>query len=142
MPTYLNTYTNNVQYKKIEGNTAQEIIARYDNESGEVNMSIANLHDTDSVYVDLYLSKILTEDALSYENSVSEENSGINFTPRVELTEDFYIFKNLEITIGDAVVLDRSDVYNYRNDLYALMIKLNTADGVVQIALKEDLKTN
>ena len=136
--TYLGTYTNRVQYKKIEGNTAQELIAKYDNLSGEVNMSIANLHDTDSVYVDLYFSKILSGN--SY-REIDEVEGGINFDPQVEETEDFYIFKNLEITTGDAIILDPSDIYIYRNDIYSVMIKLNTADGVVQVALKEDLKT-
>tara|TARA_R110000822_G_scaffold183760_3_gene323144 strand:- start:49 stop:474 length:426 start_codon:yes stop_codon:yes gene_type:complete len=138
--TYLGTYTNTVQYKKIEGNIAQELIARYDNISGEINMSIANLHNSNSVYVDLYFSKITNSREISYETQATEYSDSIDFTPREETTEDFYIFKNLEITIGNAIILDPTDIYNYRNDIYSLMIKLNTSDGIVQVSLKEDLK--
>ena len=137
--TYTNLFTNDLQYRNIEGSTAQILIPKLENESGSVEMSIANIHSSNSVYVDLYFSKDTREDA-EISREINELDGSIDFTPQEITSEDYYLFKNLEITIGNAVILDKTDLFIYRNDLYDLMIKLNTSDGHVNVILKQDIK--
>ena len=109
-------------YQNITGNTAAEIIGKRSvlNETTQVifeqdygqnikSMKLANVHATDSVSVNLYITAGTLSDAI-------------------------YIFKGLVIPFGVTLVLDSSDM-KYDDELYSLYVKLSAADGAVDVII-------
>ena len=163
----MNTYLN------IIGNAATTLVVKQDEYSSESNtgyqasanlsnnlysppiksMTLCNVHATDSVIVDLYITKtdpILTINSNNRDTrykvpkreyvdiEVGAENDYIEIfdsTPPVATTETYYILKRITLPIGATLVLEQNDL-QYNNILYDLVISLNAVDSSVDVIIK------
>ena len=72
------------------------------------SLNISNIHDTDSVNVDLYLS---------------------------DDSDRYYIFKNLNIPAGAAIFVGGEEI-QFARDFYSLFIKLGAAESTVDVIIR------
>ena len=119
-------------YKNITGNTATDL-ELYDDYTGEyTNMLLCNVHVSDAVTVDLYITKTVSNDDRF---SVGENG---NWDPLSTMDFTYYILKTVNIPLGATLSLDHNDLI-FDSTEYDLYIKLNAADSAVDITL---YKTN
>ena len=117
-------------YKNITGSTATDIdINSIDNNNYKFsNMSLCNVHATDSVTIDLYLYKTERTDSRSKRGEGGDWND-------LESTEySYYILNNVVIPNGVTLLLD-SSYFKFDRNEYDLYIKLNAGDSAVDIIL-------
>ena len=93
--------------KKISGSTATLLVDSTATTSVN-SLHISNIHSTDSVGIDLYLS---------------------------DDDDSYYIFKNLNIPNGTAVFLEGKEII-FPKDFKSLYIKLSASDSVVDILIR------
>nr|QPI16271.1 MAG: hypothetical protein NIOZUU157_00156 [Virus NIOZ-UU157] len=98
------------QYFNITGALTQELIAAGDRVNVR-SISLANIHSTDHVIVDVYIEK--------------------------KLTGKFYLIKNYTLLYGSALVLDHNTVSSFSSAIgqFGLYIKLNASDSAVDIII-------
>jgi len=117
-------------YKNITGDTATNIdINSIDNNNYKFsNMSLCNVHATDSVTIDLYLYKTERTDSRSKRGEGGDWND-------LESTEySYYILNNVVIPNGATLLLD-SSYFKFDRHEYDLYIKLSAGDSAVDIIL-------
>ena len=137
-----------IQYQKISGNSATELVFdyaldsntssmmsnNYDNENVSINSNLifnreyrlTNIHASDAVSIDLYASYL----------SSSTNRSGNDVTPIAETFSDIYYLKKVKIPLGTTLVLEKGYViyplkYNHRH--VTLYIKLSASDSAVDV---------
>ena len=91
---------------KISGSTQVKMIDIGD--PGIRYIAMANIHDTDTAAVDLFLA-----------------NS----------TDNYYIFKNLSIPAGQTLILEGNEI-TYDTRIYSLYIKLGASSSNVDVIIK------
>ena len=136
-----------IQYQKISGDSATELVFNYaldsntssimsNNYSEDVNKNVklifnreyrlTNIHASDDVTVDLYVSYL----------SGSTNLSGNDVTPITETTSDIYYLKKIKLPLGATLVLEKGDLIyplKYNQASTTLYIKLNAADSAVDV---------
>jgi hypothetical protein len=125
-------------YKNITGSTAVTLIDSYTD--GDVSqkldsINLCNVHDTDSVTVDLYYS---------YTIYASQLSTDWNTTPVIAVDTNgvqgifiYYLIKNVIIPKGTTLNLD--DI-SFNNKIYLLAIKLNASDSAVDVIIDAEIK--
>ena len=136
-----------IQYQKISGDSATELVFNYaldsntssimsNNYSEDVNRNVnlifnreyrlTNIHASDSVTVDLYVTYL----------SGSTNRSENDVTPITETTSDIYYLKKINLPLGATLVLEKGDLIyplKYNQNYTTLYIKLNAADSAVDV---------
>ena len=136
-----------IQYQRISGDSATELVFNYaldsntssimsNNYSEDVNKNVklifnreyrlTNIHASDDVTVDLYVSYL----------SGSTNLSGNDVTPITETTSDIYYLKKIKLPLGATLVLEKGDLIyplKYNQASTTLYIKLNAADSAVDV---------
>ena len=92
---------------KISGSTATLLIDSTST-TGVSSLNISNIHDTDSVNVDLYLS---------------------------DDSDRYYIFKNLNMPAGSSLFFEGNEI-SFGRDFYSLYIKLGAAGSTVDVLIR------
>jgi len=125
-------------YKNITGNAAVTLIDSYTD--GDISqkldsINLCNIHDTDSVTVDLYYS---------YTIYATQLNTNWNTTPAIAVDTNgvqgiftYYLIKNVIIPKGATLNLD--DI-SFNNQIYLLAIKLNASDSAVDVIIDAEIK--
>lgn len=95
----------------ITGVLTQELSAPGDRRSIS-SVSLANIHDTDHVIIDVYIEK--------------------------KLTGKFYLIKNYTLLHGSTLVLDHDTMssFSLATGQFGLYIKLNASDSAVDVIIK------
>jgi hypothetical protein len=128
----------NILYKNIIGNKQVSFYTNVNplNTLNEITvldkLSLCNVHVSDKVLVDLYLTRteISTKESRTY---VGEDQ---NFNPLKTTKVKFYIIKNLCIPVGSTLILEKEDILiDYNN--YDFYIKLNNEDSSVDLLIYE-----
>ena len=136
-------------YKNIIGDTATTLLLKehsvgtFESRSLEnikfgnnnTYISLANVHDTDSVDVDLYL--IASDKDLYFDCG-----QGYSIEPCLEKNPEevivteyiYYILKNITIPIKTTLKLDKEDLL-FDNTIYKLRIQLSAADSAVDVII-------
>ena len=119
-------------HKNITGNTATAITRKYDdnNDYDIFSMTLCNTHATDSVYVDLYLSKLNRNDHFP--------GKGGDWNEAVDTFTTIYIIKDIEITSNNTLVLEKEEI-EFDTTIYDFYIQLNSADSTVDLILNKQL---
>ena len=118
-------------YKNITGSSATAI--------GSINiksMTLANVHATDAVKVDLYITSFTREPIT---RGLPLNNDWTPIAPGE--TSTYYLFKGITIPYGVTLILNKEDIA-FDNGLYNLFIKLDQGDSAVDISVKEDNNNN
>jgi len=129
-------------YKNITGSTEVILIDSYTNGSTSQkldNVSLCNVHATDSVNVDLYYCYIIYEPKKSTDwNPVppiqSIDNDDGSITESIFI---YYVIKNVTIPKGTTLNLD---TLSFDNTLYQLKIKLNNSDSAVDVVIDAEIQ--
>jgi hypothetical protein len=112
------------EYINITGN--EEVTLR---DKGPVNnlqsIIIANKHDTNVVYVDVYF----------WESSLSSDYNPNNWDDQSVKTV-YYFMKNVAIEKGNTLTLDSNDLSVYDSNKYSLAVKLSDPDSDVDVLIK------
>ena len=121
------TYT----YKNITGDTAEILLSYSDIKEHPISaMNLCNVHASDNVRIDLYLYR-------KYNSSGPWQVDHYETQTTSARTSTYYMIKNLIIPYGSTVQLESSDfLIDYKGLNYDLYIKLNTADGAVDVIIK------
>jgi len=112
-------------YKNISGDTAQKLLTVSNLRNANIKaISMANIHSTNNVRLDLYLY-----------NESTDQISANNYTPQTT-TNTYYIIKHLVIPFGSSVVLEEQDLLiDYESPAYDVFVKLSGADSAVDIII-------
>jgi len=119
-------------HKNISGTTAVAITRRYDdnNDYDVFSMILCNTHATDSVYVDLYLTK---------------PNLNLHFAGKdgnwdevADTSTTIYIIKDIEITANNTLVLEKEEI-EFDSTAFDFFIQLNSADSTVDLILNKQI---
>ena len=125
-------------YKNITGSTAVTLIDSYTD--GDISqkldsINLCNVHDTDSVTVDLYYSYTIYAPQLS---------TNWNTTPVIAVDNNgvqgifiYHLIKNVIIPKGTTLNLD--DI-SFNNKIYLLAITLNASDSAVDVIIDAEIK--
>ena len=131
-------------YKNITGSTAQELYSINNLTDGPTvgsqysptdlknlrikTINLANVHATDKVSVDLYLSRTY--------KTTGRTSSHYDSQNTADSTDTYYIFKGLVLPIGAALQLEGKDLYiDYENIIYDIYIKLSASDSAVDVII-------
>jgi hypothetical protein len=154
-------------YYNITGNTIQSLELKevYNNSEDPTYVCFTNIHDTDAVSIDLYITR--QNDLVSFglgqdengDDIIDETESGVqnyyrnDITPRqntndytelsastysegvTSIVETYYYMKNLVIPKGVTLKYDYSDL-KFNRDRYILKIKLNNSDSAIDVIIK------
>lgn len=114
-------------YKNITGNTAVLLNEGHAYSSQvPTGMSICNIHATDSVVIDLYISTTYKSDN---RKTVGE---GGNWNALEFTTDTYYILKGVTIPLGVTLTLPKEQ-FEWSPTEYKLYIKLNNSDSAADI---------
>jgi len=124
-------------YTNITGNTATAI---YDHLEGAGSvmydtMTLCNVHASDSVDVDLYITREIVSEAET-RTYVGEHG---NWDELSTTTQTYYRLKNVTIPKGVTLQLDR-DTLDFDYTKYSLYIKLSASDSAVDIIINDSKK--
>jgi|TARA_R110000787_G_scaffold278036_2_gene387634 hypothetical protein len=111
-------------YKNITGNTAvafDEVYGTLAVNTGSI--SLCNIHDTDSVDVDLY-----------YYNAKYEYQDPTNWNEPTETATTYYILKNTTIPKGVTLKLNEDNSISFKKP-YSLLIKLSASDSALDVII-------
>tara|TARA_R110002074_G_scaffold344576_1_gene514962 strand:+ start:464 stop:778 length:315 start_codon:yes stop_codon:yes gene_type:complete len=95
---------------KISGSTQVKLVSINAKVRPIKSISLANIHASDDVRVDLFLANP---------------------------TDNYYMIKNVVVPYAASLVLD-GDLVNYNTNAYNLYVKLNTGDGAVDVIIKNN----
>tara|TARA_R110002167_G_scaffold343032_1_gene551911 strand:+ start:532 stop:987 length:456 start_codon:yes stop_codon:yes gene_type:complete len=108
---------------------------------GDTNtyMSLANVHDTDSVDLDLYLTASDKGFFIDSQQGRGSENLSLEEYPNmheevVSTNYTYYILKNVTIPIKTTLILNKEDLL-FDNTVYQLKIQLSAADSAVDVVI-------
>ena len=147
-------------YKNIEGDTATEIVL--DSNYVYNNMLLCNTHDSDSVDVDLYITRTETTGTTSvlvydhggekiYETQVNrklqpgkkstDDSRSIDgsYDDITKTTYTYYIIKNVTIPEGVSLMLNEEEI-KYDMSKYRLYIQLSAATSTVDLKISKGEK--
>ena len=93
--------------KKISGSTAV-LLVDSTSTTGVNSLHLSNIHSTDAVSVDLYLS---------------------------DTDGTYYIFKNVSMPTGSSLFLEGKEI-SFGRDFYSLYIKLSASDSAVDVLIR------
>ena len=118
-------------YKNITGSTAVTLIDSYTD--GDISqkldsINLCNVHDTDSVDVDIYYYSIIYQ---------WREVGDYNLMPPISETYTYYVLKNVTIPKGVTLNLD---TLLFNNIEYCLKIKLSASDSAVDVVIESEIK--
>jgi|15BtaG_2_1085339.scaffolds.fasta_scaffold32114_2 hypothetical protein len=91
------------------------------------SISLANVHATDSVGVDLYVTAVVGE-----RNYLGKDG---NWNAQDDTTKVYYFFKGLVIPNKVSLLIPKSDI-NYDSKNYRLAIKLSASDSAVDMIIQ------
>jgi hypothetical protein len=112
-------------HKNLTGNTVQTLFKKDKNKDISITgMTLANVHATDTVYVDLFLREKL----------YIRQNPIKNWDLNTNTYRDYYIMKNIEITNENTLILEPREV-DYDSRKYDLMAQLSSADSKVDLMI-------
>ena len=133
-------------YTNITGNTATVI---YDHLAGHDsviydNMTLCNVHASDSVDVDLYLTREIDTDYKTDQTSESVEARSYvgehgNWDESSTTVQIYYKLKNVTIPKGVTLQLD-NDILGFDSTKYSLCIKLSASDSAVDMIINDSNK--
>jgi hypothetical protein len=108
----------------VTGNEVTTLIERNVKKDYDIyNMTICNKHNTDSVAIDLFLRKRVSQ--------TIDEN---NYDERVETFTDVYLVNNVEIDPGNTLVLENKEI-DFDGTAFDFVTQLNNADSAVDIVI-------
>ena len=115
-------------HKNLTGSTATVITNTYDdnNDYDIYSMTLCNIHATDVVSVDLYLSKLNLNTHFAGKNG--------NWDEVADTYTTISILKNVEIDSGNTLVLESREI-EFDSTQFDLYIKLNNSDSAVDIII-------
>jgi hypothetical protein len=123
-------------YKNITGNTATDLDIYDEKFVMYISMMLCNIHSSDSVTVDLYITR--TSDGELPPNDKDDTRTFVgengNWDPLPTTRFDYHILKNMVIPKGATLKLDNNDLF-FDNTLYDLYIKLSASDSAVDVIL-------
>ena len=151
-------------YKNINGNTATSLNSRTREDEKYTRVVMCNKHATDAVTVDLYIyrqykknwaitgltgtdpSDAATWGALDYpdpydQDEASGQYANGSFTDPGMSEEIYYIIKGISIPQGESLALDQYALA-FNSEKYSMYIKLNEADGTVDVMASKEKKTS
>lgn len=151
-------------YKNITGNVATSLNSRTRKDEKYTRISICNKHATDAVTVDLYIWRQdkknwailgLTPDTpsnpstwtnLDYPDPYDEDEmtgqfANGSFTHPGYDESTYYIIKGIVIPKGVSIGLDEYSLV-FNSSKYGMYIKLNEADGTVDVMASKEKKTD
>ncbi len=112
-------------HKNLTGNTVQTLFKKDKNKDISITgMTLANVHATDTVYVDLFLREKL----------YIRQNPIKNWDLNTNTYRDYYIMKKIEITNENTLILAPREV-DYDSRKYDLMAQLSSADSKVDLMI-------
>ena len=112
-------------HKNLTGNTVQTLFKKDKNKDISITgMTLANVHATDTVYVDLFLREKL----------YIRQNPIKNWDLNTNTYRDYYIMKKIEITNENTLILEPREV-DYDSRKYDLMAQLSSADSKVDLMI-------
>ncbi len=119
-------------HKNVTGNTAVELSSRHDsnNDYDIFSMTLANIHASDVVTIDLYIQKTVT--SLDFPGKDGDWNE-----PTTSYTT-LYILKAVDIDAGNTLVLETNEV-DFDTTLFNFYIKLNNSDSTVDVIINKKL---
>ena len=116
-------------YKNITGSTAEILLTKDQLRNNPIEaMNMSNIHVEDQVRIDLYL----------YNTSNSTPPDAYNNWNIVTTTNTYYLIKNLILSYGSTVMLEKEDLLiDYKSPAYDLYIKLHASDSAVDIIINQ-----
>ena len=123
-------------YQNITGNHAVTLTSI--TSENVIAISLANVHASDSVNVDLYLTSVSTRQGTprGRQRSVPRGNDWtIDITS--DTTQTVYLFKNLTIPFANTLILHKEDIF-YNSNIYSLFIKLSASDSAVDVIIQNE----
>ena len=118
-------------HENLTGNSVHTLMDRDRNKDIYITgVTIANVHASDTVYVDLFLRSLNKQQAAGPDgtNQITDWNS---LDP---VYTDLYIMKDVEITQNNTLILEPREV-DYNSKEYSLVMQLNAADSAVDIMI-------
>ena len=113
-------------HKNLTGNSAHTLFARNARKDILITgMTLTNVHDSDTVYVDLFLRK-------KYYQRQTVNGVTTDWDRPTNTFTDLYIMKDIEITQNNTLILEPREV-DYNSREYNLMIQLDASDSAVDI---------
>ena len=119
-------------HKNVTGNTAVELSSRHDsnNDYDIFSMTLANIHASDVVTIDLYITKLNASIAFAGIDGDWNEPTTSSTT--------LYILKAVDIDAGNTLVLETNEV-DFDTTLFDFYIKLNNSDSTVDVIINKKL---
>lgn len=113
-------------YKNITGNTAAILLNVNTLSNRPIKeMTVCNIHASENVNLDLYLSK----------TTITDLPDSNNWTP-MEKTNKYFIVKDLLVSHGTTVKFEKDDfLIDYKFTEYDLYIKLSESDSAVDVII-------
>tara|TARA_R110002012_G_scaffold295194_2_gene491620 strand:+ start:1122 stop:1523 length:402 start_codon:yes stop_codon:yes gene_type:complete len=124
-------------YKNITGLSAQKLLSANDYKAYLTSINLANTHETDIAYVDLYITR--TYDSTSEERLFVGDNN--NWNALETTTETYYIINSLAIPSRVSVLLEKDEL-KFDYTLYDLYIKLDASDSAVDVIINIEEEIN
>lgn len=123
-------------YKNITGTTATDLDIYDEKFVMYTSMMLCNIHASDSVSVDLYITRTIDGDEPPNDKDDTRTFVGQNgnWDPLPTTRFDYHILKNMVIPKGATLNLDNNDLF-FDNTLYDLYIKLSASDSAVDVIL-------
>jgi hypothetical protein len=118
-------------YQNITGNSAVTLTGVPS--ENVIAISLANVHASDSVNVDLYIT--FTPRPL-YKRSIPRGNDWTVDADNTT-TSTTYLFKNLTIPFATTLMLHKEDIF-YNAQQYSLGIKLSASDSAVDVIIQNE----
>lgn len=120
----------NTEYINITGNE-ETTLRDKDTLNNLESIVIANKHDTNVVYVDIYF----------WESSLPSTYNPNNWDDQYVKTV-YYFMKNVTIEKGNTLTLDSNDLSSYDSINYSLAVKLSDPDSNVDLIIKSKGEPN
>lgn len=117
-------------HTNLTGNSVHTLMPRDRYKDIEITgMTISNVHETDTVYVDLFLRSKIIQGQRKFLNENITDWNAVTST-----YTDLYIMKNIEITLNNTLILEPREV-DYNSKEYSLVMQLSEADSAVDIMI-------
>lgn len=112
-------------HENLTGNSEHVLMARDKNKDIEITgVTIANVHASDTVYVDLFLRN----------KTIQKQDPIVDWDLVPAVYTDLYIMKDVEITQNNTLILEPREV-DYNSKEYSLVMQLNAVDSAVDIMI-------
>ena len=120
------------RYRNLTGSAAIEITEDFDYFDNKFNyLSLANIHDTDAVNVDLYST--YTAESVNLAEWEAKGHVNNDYTEPTSQTETYYYMKNVTIPVGVSLQLSNTDFH--LDSSMRIYIKLSVSSSTVDLSI-------